>query len=116
MEKDLQEKINQIKHTLTCPYCNEHLTKWEMPDSPFNDWDVDYLYVCFNEKCPYYVRGWENLRKQGALGFSYRLVYDPKRDNVKPMAVPAINKKSTSIDDQAKSIGAATRIFSKWPG
>ena len=47
-----------------CPHCGQPMHLWEVPPITFSDglgWGVPYLFVCFNDECPYYVRGWEHL-------------------------------------------------------
>jgi hypothetical protein len=55
------------------------MNKWAVPNSPFSTWDTEYLYICFNDACPYLVRGWQVMSDQGNQGMSYRYVYDPER-------------------------------------
>lgn len=83
---DYQLKKSQIGQTLKCPYCGEKMKKWLVPDDPFTEWDNEYMYICFNDNCPYLVRGWKVMFDQGIFGTSYRLMYDPQRDCV--MAAP----------------------------
>jgi hypothetical protein len=63
------------------------MNKWATPNDPFSDWDVDFLYICFNDECPYYVKGWRIMDKQGRPGVSYRLTYNPERGTCMAIAV-----------------------------
>jgi SAM-dependent methyltransferase len=83
----LNERKRRVKHTLECPHCEEKMRKWEVPNTPFTQWDNEYMYVCFNDSCPYLMKGWEVMNQQGNRGISYRLMYDPKRDNCMPVPV-----------------------------
>jgi hypothetical protein len=65
-----------VSETLACPYCEERLEKWQVPDSPFSEWPSEFQYICFNDDCSYFVGGWSTLRTQGLFG-SYRFMYDP---------------------------------------
>ena len=76
----------RVKETLRCPHCDERLSKWEVPDSPFNEWSSEFQYICFNDSCAYFVEGWATLAAQGAFG-SYRFMYDPSTDGCHPVAV-----------------------------
>ena len=79
-----------IKDTLACPHCGERLRKWAVPDSPFGQtWDNDFMYICFNDSCPYYVKGWDHMYKEGNRGVSYRLMYNPEKDCCMPIPVPS---------------------------
>jgi hypothetical protein len=47
------------------------------------------MYICFNDACPYYVRGWDKMCSQGNRGNSYRLMYNPEKDTTLPIPVPS---------------------------
>ncbi len=86
----IAERKESASKTLCCPYCSQHLTKWAVPQSPFNEWDVPYMFICFNDTCPYLVRGWRTMERQGNLGVSYRAMYNPWRDYFSPVPVPSL--------------------------
>jgi SAM-dependent methyltransferase len=87
--EELERRKKAIKKTLGCPYCGEKLRKWAVPDNPFAcTWDNDYMYICFNDACPYYVRGWDVMHNEGTCGASYRLMYNPEKDRCLPIPVP----------------------------
>ena len=67
----------EARKTLECPYCRKRLSKWEVPDDPCIDWPNDHLYLCFNDACPFVVRGWRFMWNQGILGASYRYLLNP---------------------------------------
>ena len=58
-----------VRETLTCPHCGDRLAKWEVPDSPFNEWPSEFQYICFNDACSYFVGGWSTMASQGAFRF-----------------------------------------------
>ena len=91
MDKELLEKRKAaIKGTLRCPHCDEKLSKWEVPDNPFcQTWDNDFMYICFNDACPYFVRGWDWMYRETNQGMSYRLMYNPEKDRCMPVPVPS---------------------------
>jgi hypothetical protein len=35
--------------------------------------------MVFDDTCPFYLRGWGALHRQGNFGFSHRFMYDPDR-------------------------------------
>ncbi|MBN2034144.1 MAG: methyltransferase domain-containing protein [Deltaproteobacteria bacterium] len=89
-EEELEERKKRIKATLMCPHCGEKLKKWAVPDNPFEvTWDNEFMYICFNDHCPYYVRGWDHMSKEGNRGVSYRLMYNPEKDVCMPIPVPS---------------------------
>lgn len=89
LEKETLEKRKAaIKETLRCPYCETEMKKWAVPDNPFcQTWDNDFMYICFNDGCPYYVRGWDHMTGGGNHGVSYRLMYNPEKDCCMPIPV-----------------------------
>jgi hypothetical protein len=75
--------------TPRCPHCNTELKKWQVPQTIFTEWPNEYFYICMNDECSYFVRGWETMQNQGRHG-SYRLMYDPLTNCCQP--VPVMNK------------------------
>lgn len=90
LEGDLETRKRAVRETLCCPYCGDHLKKWTVPDNPFSQtWDNDHMYICFNDACAYYVRGWDHMYKEGNRGTSYRLMYHPEKDRCMAIPVPS---------------------------
>ena len=89
----------EIKNTHCCPYCGEKIRKWAVPDNPFSLWSEEYMYICFNDACPYLLRGWNVMESQGNRGSSYRLMYDPFKDICKPVPVPTLSALKDGIID-----------------
>jgi SAM-dependent methyltransferase len=89
--EELQRRKEALKHTLRCPYCEEGLLRWGVPQSPFTEWDVEFMYVCFNDECPYLVRGWQVMHQQGNRGLSYRFTYNSFRDQCLSIPVPHLH-------------------------
>jgi SAM-dependent methyltransferase len=83
---DIENKKRSIKESLTCPYCGIRLKKWRVPQTPFTEWPNEFQYICFNDECEYYIRGWESMASQGNPG-SYRLMYNPMTDSCHPIPV-----------------------------
>jgi len=89
-QQELDRRKKRIKATLQCPYCGEKMNKWAVPDNPFEvTWDNEFMYICFNDRCPYYVRGWDHMARAGNRGVSYRLMYHPEKDVCMPIPVPS---------------------------
>ena len=88
--EEVEKKKACIKETLCCPYCDQKLSKWEVPDNPFcQTWDNEFMYICFNDDCPYFIRGWDKMYRDTLQGMSYRLMYNPEKDRCMPIPVPS---------------------------
>jgi SAM-dependent methyltransferase len=94
---NLEEKMKKVKGSLQCPYCGQKMQKWAVPQGPFTEWENDFMYICFNDACPYLVRGWDVMGKQGNTGISYRCMYYPEKDVCMPVPVPSLSALRESI-------------------
>lgn len=68
----------------TCPHCGTRLERLELPDTVF---DHDFDLACFNDDCPYYVRGWAWMEQQYGVRSSYRYRIDPRNGWASPIPV-----------------------------
>ncbi|MFP4087125.1 MAG: methyltransferase domain-containing protein [Desulfobacteraceae bacterium] len=101
-QKGIEDRKRAVRENLCCPYCGERLKKWAVPDNPFGQtWDNDYMYICFNDECSYYVRGWDHMYKEGNRSTSYRLMYHPEKDRCMPIPVPSPRALKDGIVDGA---------------
>jgi SAM-dependent methyltransferase len=97
--EEVKRKKESIAHTHRCPYCDSKLGKWEVPQTPFTEWDAEHLYICFNDSCPYLLRGWQSLGTQGIPGMSYRLMYNPSNDRCYPVPIYSLGSMKDGIVD-----------------
>ena len=77
-EQVLEKILSQDKPK--CPYCGKEMMIWEVPPFSFSDglgWGTPYLFICFNDECPLYVQGWENLEENYAQSASVRCLNYP---------------------------------------
>ena len=96
----LDHRRRAIARTLRCPHCNQRLAKWAVPQTPFTRYDVEHLYVCFNDRCPYLARGWEFMAGQGNLGVSQRFMYLRERDSCGSLPVRSLAELRESIVEE----------------
>jgi hypothetical protein len=59
----------------TCPHCGSKLKTWRVPDEA--TWVEEFFYVCFNDDCPYYKKGWDWMMEQYNQKASYRYALNP---------------------------------------
>jgi SAM-dependent methyltransferase len=95
--EEVERRRARIAETLECPYCGERMRRWAVPQTPFTEWESEFVYICFNDACPYLVRGWSVMASQGNLSFSYRAAYHPDRDVLGAMPVQGLTQLRESI-------------------
>ncbi len=98
--EELKRRKEAVAESKACPYCAERLSKWEVPQTPFTEWDQEHMYICFNDRCPYLLRGWRAMAEQGNSGFSYRLMFNPGNRRCLPMPVPNLKALRENIVDE----------------
>jgi len=79
-DEEVERRKKLVRHTMRCPHCDQPLTRWKVPDTPFSEWDAEHVWVCFHPECPYTMRSWNVMEDQGNSGFAYRLMYHRERD------------------------------------
>jgi SAM-dependent methyltransferase len=97
---ELERRKAEVGRTMRCPYCDSNLLKWAVPQTPFTEWDEEFLHVCFNDRCPYLLRGWDAMVRQGNGGFSYRLMFNPGNQRCMCLPVPSLNALRDSIVEE----------------
>jgi hypothetical protein len=81
-KRDVLERILAQKKP-KCPHCGEEMSIWEVPQLAIGDglgWGTPYLFICFNDDCPMYREGWENIQENFAHSASYRCMNYPGTD------------------------------------
>ena len=73
-----------------CPYCGAEMSIWEVPQLTFADglgWGGPYLFVCFNNHCPMYKKGWDHVKSNYGHLASYRCILYPNTNHFDCMLV-----------------------------
>ncbi|MEW5984702.1 MAG: ogr/Delta-like zinc finger family protein [Acidobacteriota bacterium] len=86
--------------TPICPHCQSSMKRWQNP--PMGSWVGEFQYVCFNDDCPYFVRGWAWMEHQFGAHSSYRFRMDPATGETGPLPVWSKDAlRSSILDDEA---------------
>ena len=94
----------EADHQDVCPHCGLEMVRWENP--PLSTWTGDFQYVCFNDECPYFVRGWEWMRQSLNVNASYRFRLDPETGETGALAVWSKDALKGAIQTKEKSVDA----------
>ena len=87
-----------------CPHCDGFLQPFELPDA--GGWDSAFHAACFNDDCPYYVRGWQWMEERYGVKSSYRYRIDPATAVASPVAVWSPSALRDRIIDAELSVEA----------
>jgi len=102
-KEQVLEKILSQKRP-SCPHCNAEMSIWEVPPFSFSDglgWCAPYLFICFNDECPPYVQGWDDMMENYAHNASVRCMCYPEKDKFEYIPVfSAMGATGQIIDDQ----------------
>ena len=63
-----------------CPHCKTRLSCCETPPFHIGDglgWGCDVMFVCLNDECPIFERGWKHIEEQYGHSGSYRYMLLP---------------------------------------
>ena len=68
-----------------CHHCKSEMLPWMPPAE--SSWGENLQFVCFNDECSYYVRGWKHMWDQYNVKSSYRHRFDPDTGESGPLPV-----------------------------
>ncbi|NQT35654.1 hypothetical protein HQ587_10730 [bacterium] len=75
----------KITEPPACPHCGDMTKKMEMPMEAAYDGSI--LYVCFNDDCPYFIKGWQWMWDNYRVKTSYRHRVNPVNGTTGPLPV-----------------------------
>lgn len=65
----------KVTEAPTCPHCKALM---EQMDSRHLDWDSPYLWVCYNNECTLFKKGWDHMMQTVGQLVSYRCMIQPQ--------------------------------------
>lgn len=68
-----------------CPHCDVEMLKLQNPFG--STWGPGFQWVCFNDECGYYVRGWNWMLEKFNKKASYRHRHNPETGEEGPLPV-----------------------------
>lgn len=72
--------LKYIEEKHYCPHCSGDLKLCHAPPVHVGDglgWGSEFLYVCLNDECPLFIKGWEYIENQYGHVGSYRYMEIP---------------------------------------
>ena len=69
--------LDEVK---TCPHCKQTMSLCESPPIHVGDglgWGSDVLFICLNDACPLFLKGWDQIENQYGHHASYRYMEVP---------------------------------------
>ena len=82
------------------------MRRWANPQ--ITSWQGDYQWVCFNDDCPYYLRGWDWMKSQFNVSASYRYRLEPQTGEAGPLPVWSSTALRSNILDEETGRHAST--------
>ncbi|MDA8098267.1 MAG: hypothetical protein M0042_01425 [Nitrospiraceae bacterium] len=82
----MMEEGYKIKEAPVCPHCKQVMEKM---DSRHLDWGTTFLWVCYNNDCTLFKKGWKHMMDTMGQLVSYRFMITP--DNGSTGVIPAFS-------------------------
>ncbi len=87
-----------------CPHCDTEMKLWEVPPVNIGDglgWGAPFLFLCFNDDCPLYKKGWKDMEENYAQRASMRCFNYPGTEQFECMPVfSSVGGQGQVLDDQ----------------
>lgn len=79
------KELSPFENAPECPHCNKKMLPWKTPD--MTNWTSKFVWVCFNDECDYFKRGWKWMEEKYSKHVSYRHKLDPETGETGPLPV-----------------------------
>jgi hypothetical protein len=98
----LSTLLRYIEEKHYCPHCSGDLILCHAPPVHVGDglgWGSEYLFICLNDSCPLFVKGWDHIANQYGHVGSYRYMELPNSKEKYSMMVVTKEAFTGSIVD-----------------
>lgn len=98
----LNRALKYLEEKHTCPHCKTELTLCHAPPVHVGDglgWGSEFLFICLNDECSLFVKGWEYIENQYGHVGSYRYMEIPDSNESYNMMVAGKDAFTGSIVD-----------------
>ena len=111
-KEDMLERILNMDKPI-CPHCKKEMSLWEVPDIPMGDglgWGTPYLFVCFNDECSSFKKGWDEIKESMEFSASYRCINSPGDKHFEYMPVfSSLGGTGQVLDDNVMEMREASK-------
>ena len=100
----VMQNYKYLDEVHTCPHCNAKLSCCEAPQFHVGDglgWGADVLFICLNDDCSLFTKGWEVVEARYGHHASYRYMELPGSHEGNVMMVGNKDAFKASIVDRA---------------
>jgi hypothetical protein len=100
---DIYEKVIFAERPV-CPHCGQKMKIWQCARTAFvcgSRWGTPYLFICLNDECPPFVKGWESMKRNYGRTCSYRCICYPDSRKTETMLVFSYADCKAGIIDEA---------------
>lgn len=95
--------LRYLDEVKICPHCNQELSCCEAPPIHIGDglgWGSEILYICLNDSCSVFLKGWDTIEKQYGHHSSYRYMELPDSKEKNYMMVGNADAFKASVIDK----------------
>ncbi len=98
----LERALAYLEEKHTCPHCDTELSLCHAPPMHVGDglgWGSEFLFICLNNECSLFTKGWEYIENQYGHVGSYRYMEIPNSKESYNMMVAGASAFTGSIVD-----------------
>ncbi len=99
----VMQNYDYLDEVHICPHCKEEMSCCEAPQIHVGDglgWGSDVLFICLNDACSLFLKGWENIDSKYGHHASYRYMELPRSKEGNVMMVGNKDAFKASVIDK----------------